>query len=79
MNFQPKQITQYQAEHLAELCGGIGKQAIGFLLGLISPFSDGDVIHNACGSGAVTVTMMGLSPLASIHIHAIVGYNISEC
>lgn len=71
MPFQPKQITQYQAEHLAELQGDVSEQAIRFTLGLIPPFSAGDVIHdNACGSGAVTETIMGLSTPSSIHIDA---------
>lgn len=71
MTFQPKQITKYQAEHLAELQGNVSKQAINFFLDLIPPFSDGDMIHdNACGSGAVTETIMGLAPPSSIHIDA---------
>ncbi|KAJ0121083.1 Ubiquinone/menaquinone biosynthesis C-methyltransferase UbiE [Diaporthe amygdali] len=71
MPFQPKQITQYQAEHLAELQGDVSEQAIRFTLGLVPPFSAGDVIHdNACGSGAVTETIMALPPPPSIHIDA---------
>lgn len=71
MAFQPKQITQYQAEHLAELQGDVSQQAIKFSLGLIPPFSQGDEIHdNACGSGAVTETIMALPPPPSIRIHA---------
>lgn len=71
MAFQPKQITKYQAEHLAELQGNVSEQAIEYILGLIPPFSDGDVIHdNACGYGAVTETIMGLVPPATIHIEA---------
>lgn len=71
MTFQPKQITKYQAEHLAELQGNVSEQAIKFFLDLIPPFYDGDVIHdNACGSGAVTETIMGLAPPSSIHIDA---------
>lgn len=71
MVFQPKQITQYQAEHLAELQGDVSEQAIESTLGLIPPFSDGDVIHdNACGSGAVTDTIMGLAPPPTIRIDA---------
>lgn len=63
MAFQPKQITQYQAEHLDELQGDVSQQAIKFSLGLIDPFSQSDVIHdNACGSGAVTETIMSLPP-----------------
>lgn len=71
MAFQPKQITKYQAEHLAELQGNVSEQAIEYILGLIPPFSDGDVVHdNACGYGAVTETIMGLVPPATIHIEA---------
>lgn len=63
MAFIPKQVTQYQAEHLDELQGDVSQQAIKFSLGLIGPFSKGDQIHdNACGSGAVTETIMALPP-----------------
>lgn len=63
MVFLPKQVTQYQAEHLDELQGDVSQQAIKFSLGLIGPFSKGDQIHdNACGSGAVTETIMALPP-----------------
>lgn len=71
MAFQPKQITHYQAEHLAELQGNVSEQAISFFLDLVPPFSEGDVIHdNACGSGAVTETIMGLSPRPNVHVAA---------
>lgn len=72
MAFQPKQITQYQAEHLAELQGDVSETAIKYSLGLIPPFVDGDNIHdNAAGSGAVTATIFEqLKPGTSIHIDA---------
>lgn len=70
MAFQPKQITQYQAEHLSELQGDVSEQAIRYTLSLLSPLKQGDVLHdNACGSGAVTETIMRQGP-PSIHIHA---------
>lgn len=70
MSFQPKQITQYQAKHLAELQGDASETVIKYSLTLIPPFSQGGVIHdNACGSGAVTETIMNLHP-PSIHIDA---------
>ncbi|OTA56915.1 S-adenosyl-L-methionine-dependent methyltransferase [Hypoxylon sp. EC38] len=70
MAFHPKQITKYQAEHLAELQGDVSDTAIKYSLRLIPPFSAGDTIHdNACGSGAVTETIMGIPPPA-IHIDA---------
>jgi ubiquinone/menaquinone biosynthesis C-methylase UbiE len=72
MAFQPKQITQYQAEHLAELQGDVSETAIKYSLSLISPFVDDDRIHdNAAGSGAVTATIFEqLQPGTSIHIDA---------
>lgn len=71
MAFQPKQITKYQAEHLAELQGNVSEEAIEYILSLIPSFSDDDVVHdNACGSGAVTETIMGLAPPPTIHIEA---------
>lgn len=70
MPFQPKQITQYQAEHLAELQGDVSEQAIRFTLSLFPTFAAGDIVHdNACGSGAVTETIMALPP-PRIHIDA---------
>jgi ubiquinone/menaquinone biosynthesis C-methylase UbiE len=70
MAFQPKQITQYQAEHLSELQGDVSEQATRFTLSLLSPFKEGEMLHdNACGSGAVTETIMRQGPPA-IHIHA---------
>ncbi|KAI0406906.1 S-adenosyl-L-methionine-dependent methyltransferase [Xylaria palmicola] len=70
MTFTPKQITKYQAEHLAELQGGVSETVIKYCLGLIPPFKSGDVIHdNACGSGAVTKAIMATKP-SGIHIHA---------
>ncbi|KAF2179225.1 S-adenosyl-L-methionine-dependent methyltransferase [Zopfia rhizophila CBS 207.26] len=70
MAFLPKQITTYEAAHLAELQGDVSETAIKYTLELVPPFSQGDVIHdNACGSGAVTETIMGLHPPA-IHIDA---------
>ncbi|KUI66541.1 Ubiquinone/menaquinone biosynthesis C-methyltransferase UbiE [Cytospora mali] len=70
MAFQPKQITKYQAEHLAELQGDVSEQAIKFTLNLIPAFADNDVVHdNACGSGVVTETIMTLPP-PSVRIHA---------
>ncbi|KAI0508623.1 S-adenosyl-L-methionine-dependent methyltransferase [Xylaria bambusicola] len=70
MAFRPKQITNYQAEHLAELQGDVSETAINYVLGLLPPFADGDVIHdNACGSGAVTETIMAQSP-PKIQIYA---------
>ncbi|KAI0147164.1 S-adenosyl-L-methionine-dependent methyltransferase [Xylariaceae sp. FL1272] len=70
MAFRPKQITNYQAAHLAELQGNVSETAIDYCLSLIPPFQDGDVIHdNACGSGAVTETIMARNP-PKIRIHA---------
>ncbi|KAI1394552.1 S-adenosyl-L-methionine-dependent methyltransferase [Hypoxylon fuscum] len=63
MAFQPKQITHYQAEHLIELQGNVSEAAIEYCLRQLPPFSEGDVIHdNACGSGAVTETIMSSKP-----------------
>ncbi|KAI0199199.1 S-adenosyl-L-methionine-dependent methyltransferase [Astrocystis sublimbata] len=72
MAFSPKQITQYQAEHLAELQGDVSDTAISYCLSLIPPFQSGDVIHdNACGSGAVTEAIMTTKPSeATVQIHA---------
>lgn len=70
MAFQPKQITKYQAEHLNELQGDVSQQAINFSLKPVPSFTDGDLIHdNACGSGAVTESIMALDP-PDIHIEA---------
>ncbi|KAI1653949.1 S-adenosyl-L-methionine-dependent methyltransferase [Daldinia decipiens] len=70
MTFQPKQITHYQAEHLAELQGGVSETSIKYCLDLIPAISEGAVIHdNACGSGAVTETIMSMNP-SNIHIDA---------
>jgi SAM-dependent methyltransferase len=70
MAFRPSQITNYQAEHLAELQGDVSETAINYCLGLIPAFKDGNVVHdNACGSGAVTETIMSKNP-PEIHIHA---------
>ncbi|KAI1876649.1 hypothetical protein JX265_004175 [Neoarthrinium moseri] len=70
MSFQPKKITQYQAEHLSELQGDVSETAIKYSLGLIPDFSEGDIIHdNACGSGAVTDTILHDS-VPRIHIDA---------
>jgi len=35
MTFQPKQITHYEATHLAELQGDVSETAIKYALGLI--------------------------------------------
>ncbi|KAI1176570.1 S-adenosyl-L-methionine-dependent methyltransferase [Nemania sp. FL0916] len=71
MAFVPKQITQYQAEHLAELQGDVSETAINYFLSLIPPLKTGDVVHdNACGSGAVTESIMARNPPPGIHIHA---------
>ncbi|KAF3771421.1 S-adenosyl-L-methionine-dependent methyltransferase [Cryphonectria parasitica EP155] len=71
MAFQTQQITQYQAEHLAELQGDVSEQAIKFMLGLIPSFAQGEVIHdNACGSGAVTETILALPPPPDTKIFA---------
>lgn len=71
MTFQPKQITQYQAEDLAELQGDVSETAIQYMLSLIPPFRDGDVIHdNACGSGAVFETIFISNPTSNIQIFA---------
>ncbi|KAM0811465.1 putative S-adenosyl-L-methionine-dependent methyltransferase [Seiridium cardinale] len=68
--FQPKQITQYQAEHLEELQGDVSESAVRYTLDLIPPFVAGDVIHdNACGVGVVTESIMEKNP-PSIRIHA---------
>ncbi|KAI0817171.1 S-adenosyl-L-methionine-dependent methyltransferase [Xylaria sp. FL0064] len=70
MAFRPKQITNYQAEHLAELQGDVSETAIEYCLGLIPPFEKGDVVHdNTCGSGAVTETIMAKNP-PEIQIYA---------
>ncbi|KAI0436788.1 S-adenosyl-L-methionine-dependent methyltransferase [Xylaria telfairii] len=70
MAFRPKQITNYQAEHLAELQGDVSETAIEYFLNLIPPFKEGDVVHdNACGSGAVTESIMAKNP-PNIQIHA---------
>jgi SAM-dependent methyltransferase len=70
MIFRPKQITNYRAEHLAELQGDVSETAINYCLSLIPPFKKGDIIHdNACGSGAVTETIMAMPP-PEIQIHA---------
>ncbi|KAI0394489.1 S-adenosyl-L-methionine-dependent methyltransferase [Xylariaceae sp. FL0594] len=67
----PKQITEYQIEHLAELQGDVSEQATKYFLGLIPPINAGDVIHdNACGHGAVTAAIMASNPPTGIHIHA---------
>lgn len=72
MSFQPKQITHYEAAHLAELQGSVSEQSITYSLGLIPSFVSGDTIHdNAAGSGAVTETIMGsLAPNTEIRIQA---------
>ncbi|CAI6334311.1 unnamed protein product [Periconia digitata] len=72
MAFRPKQITQYQAEHLAELQGDVSVTAFEYSLGLLPAFVDGDNIHdNAAGSGAVTATIFEqLKPDTSIHVNA---------
>jgi len=63
MTFQPKQITQYEAHHLGELQGDVSETAIKYSLGLIPPFESGDIAHdNACGSGAVSATIMETKP-----------------
>lgn len=63
MAFQPKQITKHQAEQLNELQGDVSQQAINFPLKLVPPLANGDAIHdNACGSGAVSESIMALNP-----------------
>ncbi|KAI0384004.1 S-adenosyl-L-methionine-dependent methyltransferase [Hypomontagnella monticulosa] len=70
MAFEPRQITHYQAEHLSELQGDVSETAIKYTLGLIPPFSPGDVVHdNACGSGAVTATIFE-NGVPDIHVDA---------
>jgi ubiquinone/menaquinone biosynthesis C-methylase UbiE len=69
-SFQPKQITQYRAQHLTELQGDVSETVIRYSLDLLPPFAAGSVVHdNACGSGAVTETVMEKSP-PDIHIYA---------
>lgn len=71
MAFQPKQLTQYQAEHLSELQGDVSETAIEYILGLTPPFTDGNIIHdNACGSGAVLSTILTKDHPQNIHIDA---------
>jgi hypothetical protein len=68
---QLKQITHYQAEHLAELQGDVSETAITYSLSLLPPIQAGAMIHdNACGSGAVSQTIMARSPPSDIHIDA---------
>jgi hypothetical protein len=57
--FLPKQLTQYEASHLAELQDDVSETVASYFLTLISPIPTGSVIHdNACGAGAVTETTM---------------------
>jgi hypothetical protein len=72
MAFRPKQITPYQAEHLAEPQGHVSETAIKNSLDLIASFFDGENIHdNVAGSGTVTATIFKqLKPGISIHIDA---------
>ncbi|KAI9713122.1 MAG: hypothetical protein M1820_001107 [Bogoriella megaspora] len=69
--FIPKQVTTYQAEHLAELQGDVSETVIEYFLTKVPTFQSGDVIHdNACGAGAVLETIMASNPPKDIHIDA---------
>lgn len=53
--FQPKQVTQYEASHLAELMGTVSETIIDYALDLIPPIESTDIIHdNACGAAVVS-------------------------
>ncbi|KAM0289763.1 hypothetical protein ACHAO9_005640 [Fusarium lateritium] len=57
--FQPKQVTQYEASHLAELMGNVSKTLIEHALDLIPPIEATDVIHdNACGAAVVSQAIL---------------------
>ncbi|KAI6091584.1 S-adenosyl-L-methionine-dependent methyltransferase [Hypoxylon rubiginosum] len=70
MSFKPKQIINFKAEDLIELQGSVTEVGIGYSLGFLPPFTEGDEVHdNACGFGAVTEMIMGRHPPA-IRIYA---------
>lgn len=69
--FLPKQLTRYEAHHLAELQGSVSEQIIEFFLGLTPPIEEGAVVHdNACGGGAVTETILNANPPTNLQIFA---------
>ncbi|KAI4597535.1 hypothetical protein KJ359_004237 [Pestalotiopsis sp. 9143b] len=71
MPFQPKQLTQYQAEHLSELQGDVSETMMEYILALTPPFTEGNIIHdNACGSGAVLSTILTNDHPSNLHIEA---------
>lgn len=71
MSFQPKQLIQYQAEHLSELQGDVSETTIEYILTLTPPFTEGNIIHdNACGSGAVFRTILTNDHPSNLHIEA---------
>ncbi|KAF4448354.1 hypothetical protein F53441_8229 [Fusarium austroafricanum] len=70
--FQPKQVTQYEASHLAELMGKVSETVANFSLDLIPPFQSTDIIHdNACGSLVVSQCILSKSSTPNgLHIDA---------
>ncbi|KAK6196623.1 hypothetical protein LQW54_011363 [Pestalotiopsis sp. IQ-011] len=71
MSFQPKQFTQYQAEHLSELQGDLSETMIEYILAMTPPFTEGNIIHdNACGSGAILSTIWTNDHPSNLHIEA---------
>ena len=69
--FRPKQITQYQASHMAELVGGTSEEVTAESLCLLPKTIEPDaVIHdNACGAAPATAVVMEQHP-PTITIHA---------
>ena len=72
--FVPKQVIKFEASHLQELQGDVSEDIIRTAMGFLGPVPPGGIIHdNACGSGAVTKSIMtstGPGPPKDVHVHA---------
>ncbi|KAF9771881.1 hypothetical protein IL306_010442 [Fusarium sp. DS 682] len=69
--FQPKQVTQYEASHLAELMGNVTDVVANFSLDLMPPFKSTDIIHdNACGPLTVSQAILRKSCPEGLHLDA---------
>ncbi|KAF4340133.1 toxD [Fusarium beomiforme] len=69
--FQPKQVTQYEASHLAELMGDVTGVVANFSLDLSRPFEPTDIIHdNACGPLTVSQVILKTPRPEGLHIDA---------